>query len=335
MDRDPYRVLVSELMLQQTTVVAVVPLYERWMERFPTLESLADATSEQVMEAWSGLGYYSRATRLHQTAQRLREHAGYPTTLEGWLALPGLGPYTAAAVISIAQGRPHLALDTNALRVLFRYFGWRVRADNARAQAAVRQELEQNLIRFDFGEVNQAMMELGASLCRVRSPLCAQCPLEADCQAGKEGSAEEIPVPKPKNPIRRTSGRVYLIGESPESLTLVQGTSLGLLGQLYQPLIDLGEENRTDWPFTPLLKSLEEDKDGIAPLGRLSYGISGRKLELELFRVRRGEWDARLRARAARYSHPIATVRKDALEGSAPPLSSLTRKILKVWAETP
>ncbi len=322
-------------MLQQTTVAAVVPLYQRWMERFPTLESLADATSEQVMEAWSGLGYYSRATRLHQTSQQLRDGAGYPSTLEGWLALPGLGPYTAAAVVSIAQGRPHLALDTNALRVLFRYFGWRVRADNAGAQAAVRRELEQNLADFDFGEVNQAVMELGASLCRVRSPLCGRCPLQADCRASKEGAAEDIPVPRPKNPIKRTSGRVYLLEESPDRLSLVQGTSLGLLGQLYQPLIDVGEENRTDWALTPLLESLREVKDGMESLGRLSYGISGRKLELELNRIRYSEWDTRLRTLAASRSHPIGTVRKDMLEKGTLPISSLTRKILKVWAETP
>ena len=321
-------------MLQQTTVAAVIPLYERWMERFPTLESLAETSSDQVMEAWSGLGYYSRASRLHQTAQLLRDRASYPENLQDWLALPGLGPYTAAAVASIAFGLPHLALDTNVLRVLLRFFGWKVRADNASAHQALREAVEPTLSDLDFGQLNQALMELGATLCRIRAPLCHECPLNSECVGSKEGTAELIPLPKPKVAPRRTVGDVYLLGENSESAVLVQGTSLGLLGQLYQPLIDLPEENRTSWPWNPLCEKLRSEAQKKQRIGRLVYGISGRRLELDIYRVLAPHLLNEFRNTAETEGLPIAVLSREP-NNSGPAVSSLTRKIAKVWAESP
>lgn len=334
-DRDPYRVLVSELMLQQTTVAAVVPLYLRWMETFPTLQSLAQASDEEVMGAWSGLGYYSRASRLHQAAQKIHEQAAYPADLKGWLSLPGFGPYTAAAVVSIALGQPHLALDTNAIRVFFRYFGLEQRADSAKILAALRQAVENELTGYDFGQLNQAVMELGATLCRVRAPGCSRCPLRQDCRAAAQGNPEGIPRARPKPPLKSTPARVYLLGLKADQTALVLGSSLGLLSKLYQPLIDFLAENRDTWPLDPLLQGLRAETKTKQPLARLSYSISGRRLQLEVFHIVSQKWVSRLHQAASTLAHPMVTVNRSSLEELSAPLSSLTRKILKVWQETP
>ena len=329
---DPYHVLVSELMLQQTTVAAVIPLYERWMNRFPTLESLAQASHEQVMESWSGLGYYSRATRLHQTAQILQE-TGYPETLEGWLEMPGLGPYTAAAVVSIAFGRPHLALDTNVLRVLLRFFGWEVRPDSVAAQRALRTDVETALPDTDFGQLNQALMELGATICRIRTPLCLDCPIHTECRALAQGKTEQIPRPKPKKAPRQTHGSAYLLGKDSESAILVQGTSLGLLGQLFQPLIDIPGENRPSWPWNTIYEELRAETSHREPLGRLVYAISGRRLELEIYHVHSSPLTERCQSIAREESLPTGQLWRSSIE-SIKAVSSLTRKIAKVWVDS-
>ena len=333
-DRDPYRVLVSELMLQQTTVAAVVPLYQRWMEKFPTIDRLAEAASEEVMESWSGLGYYNRATRLHQAAQLLSDRGVYPTSLDGWLALPGFGPYTSAAVASIAFGLPHLALDTNVIRVLYRYFGWQVRADHTPAHKQLRERLEGSLEAHDFGVLNQGLMELGATVCRIRQPLCSSCPLGPECQARRESTAESIPVPRPKPEVRVTHGKAYILGATPKSALLPQGTSVGLLSQLYQPLIDLEGENRSDWPLTPQLERIREDCGSTTLLGSVTHGISGRKLVLEVHRLVSKTLAKELQGAAKQLGHPILEVDREPASGANAALSTLTRKLLKVWRES-
>jgi A/G-specific adenine glycosylase len=176
-DQDPYRVWVSEIMLQQTRVAAVLEHYARWMERFPTVTDLARAREQTVLALWSGLGYYHRARRLHQAAKLIvREREGeFPQTAEGWRELPGIGRYTAAAIASIAFGEHVAVVDGNVERVLDRLFG------THETKEAHWRRAEDLLERSRPGDFNQAMMELGATICTPRSPQCLLCPLVDWC----------------------------------------------------------------------------------------------------------------------------------------------------------
>lgn len=318
--------MVSELMLQQTTVAAVVPLYLRWMERFPDVATLAKASSDQVMEYWSGLGYYQRAKRLHQTALLLHEMPHPPERLEDLLALPGLGPYTAAAIASIALQKPHLALDTNALRVLLRLYGRKERADSSSVQDSLRRQVESSLPHSDFGITNQAIMELGATICKVRAPACLYCPLADDCIAHAQAIEETIPVPKPKKAVKQTPATVTILSRN-GAVLLLRGTSLGLLSDLYQPPIDFFSENSSEMALTTLLEKLRTDDATNSVLADLSYSISGRKLHLSI-------------KESAQIDDTLAASEHLDLElvwwrpGDSLALSSLTRKILSVWAES-
>jgi len=178
-DRDPYRVWVSEIMLQQTRVAAVLDHYARFMRRFPTVQSLATAREASVLAAWSGLGYYHRARRMHQAAKLIvREHGGnLPKTSEGWSELPGIGRYTAAAIASIAFGEAVAVVDGNVERVLRRLFESTGRSSECWQQARAL------LDHRSPGGFNQAMMELGATICTPRAPQCRLCPLHSFCKA--------------------------------------------------------------------------------------------------------------------------------------------------------
>jgi len=188
---DPYRTWVSEIMLQQTRVAAVLEHYDRFLRRFPTVERLARAPESAVLAAWSGLGYYRRARMLHAAARQVvREHRGvFPTSAEAWRELPGIGRYTAAAIASIAFGEPVAVVDGNVERVLRRIFAWDGKPVGAMWAAAER------LLSPDRpGDFNQAMMELGATICLPADPLCAKCPVARWCQTkggGKAGLAEK------------------------------------------------------------------------------------------------------------------------------------------------
>jgi A/G-specific adenine glycosylase len=176
---EPYRVWVSEIMLQQTRVAAVLEHYARFMQRFPTVQALAGAREASVLAVWSGLGYYHRARRMHKAARMIvrERHGEFPRTTEEWLELPGIGRYTAAAIASIAFGEPVAAVDGNVERVIARMFG------RAEGREAAWQQAETLLDQRRPGDFNQAMMELGATVCRPRAPQCVRCPLNAWCKS--------------------------------------------------------------------------------------------------------------------------------------------------------
>jgi A/G-specific adenine glycosylase len=199
---DPYAIAVSELMLQQTQVVTVIPYYERWMKLFPDWRALAVAAEETVLKAWEGLGYYRRARNLHELARTVANLSeGLPRNETGLRALPGIGPYTASAIGSIAFGLPLAVLDGNVMRVLTRLLACR---DDI-ARPATREKLQRVadafLDRGDPGAHNQAVMELGATICVPRRPLCLVCPLRRDCR-GRD-HAEDFPVKTRVATIRR------------------------------------------------------------------------------------------------------------------------------------
>jgi A/G-specific adenine glycosylase len=192
--RDPYAILVSEIMLQQTRAQAVIPYYRRFLERFPTVAALAAAGEDDVLALWSGLGYYSRARNLRRAAQRIDAAGGFPRDLAGLRALPGIGEYTAAAVASIAFDLPHAVLDGNVMRVVARVANDAADISAGRTRQRFREIAQQWLDPRDPGRFNQALMELGATVCLPRKPLCLACPLAACCEARREGTAAQLPV---------------------------------------------------------------------------------------------------------------------------------------------
>ena len=228
--KDPYAVWVSEIMLQQTRVETVLPYYERWMRRFPTVQALARSSQEKVLAAWEGLGYYGRARNLHRTARRLvAEHAGMlPTTIEGLQRLPGIGRYTAAAIASIAFGADALALDGNLRRVLARLFDLKVDPRSPSGERLLVAKATELLPAGRASEFNQALMDLGARVCTPRAPACGECPLSVGCLALARGVQNQRPIRKPRKPIPhhtvsaavlRRDGRV-LICRRPEDKLL-------------------------------------------------------------------------------------------------------------------
>src|SRR5579871_5389998 len=201
--RDPYAIAVSELMLQQTQVATVLPYYARWMKRFPDWAALARAEEEAVIKAWEGLGYYRRARNLHALAKAVVARGGeLPREEEGLRALPGIGPYTAAAIASIAFDLPLAVLDGNVMRVLARLLACRGDLARPATRLLLQAVADAFLDQADPSTHNQAMMELGATVCVPRKPLCLLCPLKQDCLGRPR--AEEYPVKTRLATIKRT-----------------------------------------------------------------------------------------------------------------------------------
>ncbi len=238
---DPYRVWLSEVMLQQTTTAHAAPYFEAFTARWPTVSDLAAAEDAEVMAAWAGLGYYARARNLLACARAVaRAHGGvFPDTEAGLLALPGVGPYTAAAVAAIAFGRPANVVDGNVERVMARLFAVETPLPAAKSEL---RRLAGTLVAGDRpGDWAQALMDLGATVCRPGRPLCAACPLTAHCAAFASGVPERWPLkaPKPERPRRHGVAWVLLDGQG--RVALVRREEKGLLGgMLGLPTSDWG-----------------------------------------------------------------------------------------------
>jgi A/G-specific adenine glycosylase len=247
-DTDAYRVWISEVMLQQTRVQTVIPYYMRWMERFPDLDALALADDDEVLRMWEGLGYYTRARNLHRAARVVRERHGgvLPASLEGLRTLPGFGPYTAGAVASIAFSAPAPAVDGNVTRVLSRLFDL-----EAPSAAELRARAGELVDPARPGDFNQALMELGATVCTPRGARCGECPLAALCRAREAGTVHLRPARRTKKVVPRRSFAVAVILDVVERVLLVRRPRTGLLGGLWAfPEVELregaaGEDART------------------------------------------------------------------------------------------
>ncbi len=215
-------------MLQQTRTEAVARYYQSFLKAFPTVRHLARAREQEVLRLWAGLGYYARARALHRAAKEILRRRAFPTTAAEWRRLPGVGAYTAAAVASIAFGEDVVALDSNVVRVGLRLLGLQAKASDAWARAAVEAALHKVLPPGLAGDFNQALMDLGATVCLPRSPRCKVCPLQRFCEAYVRGTANRIPVPPPPKdkPFRRfvaalvrdPSGRVLVLQQPPGGL---------------------------------------------------------------------------------------------------------------------
>jgi A/G-specific adenine glycosylase len=235
-ERTPYRVWVAEVMLQQTRAETVVPYYERFLARFPTVEALAEAPLEQVLKVWEGLGYYARARNLHAAAQVVvgTHQARLPDTFDGLLALPGVGRYTAGAVASIAFGEDVPAVDGNVRRVLSRVFD--VREDVTRS--AVQRRLEKLAAELlppgQAGVFNEALMELGATVCTPRAPGCANCPLRDLCRAFASGDPEALPVRRSRRPVPHYDVAAAVTTRADGRVLVAQRNAEDMLGGLWE-----------------------------------------------------------------------------------------------------
>lgn len=233
--RDPYAVWVSEIMLQQTRVQTVLRYYHRFLSRFPTVHDLAAASPEDVLKAWENLGYYARARNLHAAAREIVAcfHGVLPEGEKELLLLPGIGPYTAAAIASIAYGEKTPALDGNVRRVLCRLFAVQEPFDPIRIQKSLRTLAEELIPEMDPGGFNQGLMDLGAALCTPRKPSCAACPLKMLCRAAIMGIQETLPArgKRPGIPLREMVAAVLENGRG--GYLVVQRAPVGLLGGLW------------------------------------------------------------------------------------------------------
>lgn len=195
-DPSPYKVWVSEMMLQQTQVATVLPYFDRFLQTFPTLDQLAAADEQQVLKAWEGLGYYTRARNLHKAARQVVGELGgrVPDTYEALQQLPGLGPYAAAAIASIAFGQPVPSVDGNFLRVFARFWGVHDSISSPKVRREVFDRLASIIVQCDPSAFNQGVMELGAMVCKPRQPKCSECPLARECVALSRDEVAKLPV---------------------------------------------------------------------------------------------------------------------------------------------
>ena len=230
--RDPYRIWVSEIMLQQTRVETVIPYYDQWMQVFPTMASLAQASIEDVLRVWEGLGYYRRAHNLHQTARLLIEQQGgeFPQTVMELKKLPGLGNYTAAALAALAFDQPEIALDGNLRRVIARLIDLELEVRCADAGERLRRWAEEHLPPGEAPSFNQALMDLGAMICLPRNPRCDDCPIASHCQAYARGTTSERPVKKASRPIPSFQAAAGVIRRGACFAQQITGLRQGFLG---------------------------------------------------------------------------------------------------------
>lgn len=249
MEADPYRVWLSEIMLQQTTVAAVVPYFQRFVQRWPRVEDLAAAELQDVLLAWAGLGYYARARNLHACAKVVADRHGgrFPQTEEELKQLPGVGSYTAAAIAAIAFARPASPVDGNITRVVARLFAFEAELPRARPEIEMLARTLTPAAR--PGDFAQALMDLGATICKPRQPLCETCPLRSDCRAAEGATPERYPIKAARKPRPQLHGTAFWAADGHGAILLRRRPGKGLLGGMM-------EIPSTDWRAQPW--SLEE-----------------------------------------------------------------------------
>jgi A/G-specific adenine glycosylase len=223
LNKNPYHIWLSEIILQQTRVEQGTPYYLKFIDRFPKLSDLANANDDEVMKLWQGLGYYARARNMLASARQIRdEYAGiFPDSFEKIRKLKGIGDYTAAAIASFAFDLPHAVLDGNVYRVLSRYFGIENPIDSTEGKKIFQNLAAENLLAERAADYNQAIMDFGATLCKPQLTLCDNCPLAQNCMALKKNLVERLPI-KSKKMIKKNRYFYYFVWKSPEGLTLVK-----------------------------------------------------------------------------------------------------------------
>ncbi|MCS6903073.1 MAG: A/G-specific adenine glycosylase [Candidatus Bipolaricaulota bacterium] len=287
--QDPYRIWVSEVMLQQTQVQTALPYYERFIERLPTVEALARAPLDRVLKLWEGLGYYARARNLHKAAQIVvRDYDGrLPSERAALLKLPGVGRYTAGAILSIAFGQDEPALDANARRVLCRLFALRQDLRKPATEKLLENYCRQLIPKNRAGEFNQALMDLGATICLPKGPTCLLCPLRSFCIARRRGVQNELPVTAPKRTKPHYEVAVGVIWRE-NKIFIARRPDHGLLGGLWEfP----GGKRQGDEPLERTLMREIAEETGmrvhrVRPLTVIEHGYSHFSVTLHVFECR-------------------------------------------------
>ncbi len=294
---DPYRVWLSEIMLQQTTVQAVAGYYRKFLSLWPGVRALAEAPLDDVLTAWAGLGYYARARNLHKTAKIVTGELGgrFPTTLEGLRALPGIGAYTAGAIAAIAHDLPYAAMDANAERVIARLFA--VTEPLPKAKERIRAFGQSLVPGKRAGDFAQALMDLGSSICTPKRPACMSCPLIDDCQGRKQGIQGDLPVKgaKASRPLRR--GAAFVARDTRGAVLLVKRPEKGLLGGMMQPPLGPWTE---DFPSkAEAMKQAPFQAKWKKRLDIVRHGFTHFELEIEVY-----EADVSVRPQHILICHP-------------------------------
>jgi A/G-specific adenine glycosylase len=352
--RDPYRIWVSEVMLQQTRVEAVLPYYERFLARFPNVDDLAGAAIDEVLALWSGLGYYRRARQLHAAARRIAAAGEFPCTLDRLLELPGVGSYTAAAVASIAFGLAVPVLDGNVERVMARRLALAEDPKRGASRALLLAAAAALLDPSRPGDGNQALMEVGATLCLPRQPRCELCPLRPGCVAAAEGRPELYPPPRRRRRTeirrllvavvasRKNPDRVLLFRRSPRLPPEAPGTSpsVGLPAGAWElPWLELRDEEASAPRVRPAANAATNDVRGrglsekyggdwqLGPaLAAVRHGITYRDLRVTIHGAEL------LSAGVDEVREGVDSGWFDAGERAALPMSALVGKVLRARA---
>jgi A/G-specific adenine glycosylase len=277
---DPYRIWLSEIMLQQTTVQAVGNYYRKFLQLWPDVKALADAPQDKVLAAWAGLGYYARARNLHAAAKVVAHGMGgkFPTTAESLRALPGVGGYTSGAIAAIAYDEKQAAMDANAERVIARLYAVETPMPKAKVELHARCSA---LVPDRAGDFAQALMDLGSAICTPKRPACQNCPWESDCKARKRGIQEQLPVKAPKmvRPLKR--GAAFVALDKSGAVLLVKRPDKGLLASMLEPPLGPWEEN-----FPSNAKALKQAPFEAAwkkKPGIVRHGFTHFELETEVY----------------------------------------------------
>lgn len=317
---------VAEVMLQQTAVETVVPYYERFMRRFPTVGELAAAESDEVLALWSGLGYYRRARQLHAAAREIVARGGeFPRRPEELEQLPGVGPYTAAAVASIAFGEPVPAIDGNVQRVVSRLLALESDPRKRPGRERIHQAAAALLDAVDPGSSNEALMELGATICRPRKPRCGLCPLLDDCRAAASGEPERYPQPGRRQTTVKSRRCVVVARRGERVLFFRRPHESSLLAGMWElPWVEETEDGKLE-------QRLAELYGGQWIVGEVEgsvrHAITFRAIEARIRNGKLADGGELAEAREAKWLRP------EALEGA--PVSALDRKVLsRVGVET-
>ena len=280
---DPYRVWLSEIMLQQTTVQAVPGYYRKFLERWPTVCELAAAPQDQVLAAWAGLGYYARARNLHAAAKVVANEMGgkFPATAEALRELPGVGSYTSGAISAIAYDEKRAAMDANAERVIARLYAVETPMPKAKPELHA---LCQPMVPDRAGDFVQALMDLGSAICTPKRPNCGQCPWESDCMARKRGIQEQLPVKAPKmaRPLKRGAG--FVVTDRTGAVLLVKRPDKGLLASMLEPPLGPWED---EFPSKArALKQAPFEAEWKKRAGLVRHGFTHFELEIEVYVAR-------------------------------------------------
>ncbi|HEX7381272.1 MAG TPA: A/G-specific adenine glycosylase [Nevskiaceae bacterium] len=323
--RTPYRVWVAEIMLQQTQVATVIPYFRRFVEHLPDVEALAEASLDEVLALWAGLGYYARARNLHAAAREVMHRRGgrLPESVGGWRALPGVGRSTAGAIVAQATGRRAAMLDANARRVLARHSGVAGWPGEPAIARRLWELAERRLPETHLADYTQALMDLGATVCTPRHPRCAECPLAADCVAFRLGRTAEIPARRARRPRRIRSFEVLLLRDARARWLLVRRPERGIWGGLWCPPLVEEEGGAAE----ALARRAACDALGVAtsdwrPLAPVTHGLTHLELHLHPViacarrtRAARGDelrWSGASELRACGLPAPMRRILEDA-----------------------